>query len=443
MGHPSLPGFAAPTAGRVRDEPSRVISLRSFDLRKVRTLLQAVTQAIVDDNLGRDPERLTIKFAALRADDFAFFRGTSALFYRTLELDRALLASPAALACGDLHLQNFGSYKGDNRLVYFDLNDFDESCVAPVAFELVRFLTSVLLAGDTLKLGKKVTTDLLKTFIDTYAAQLISQKPRWIERPLATGPVKTLLRSLKGRHRRDLIKLRTRRKLGKTRLIIDGKRTLAATTHDRAQAKAILAAYARTQPAEDFFEPIDIARRIAGNGSLGLERYTALVRGYGKVEGQYLVDIKRASTSSLAPHCGTRQPHWKHEAQRVASIQGIMQAISPALLGAVAHGAQSYLIKEMQPTADRVNLPALKGDAATLQALIRTMAAVTAWGQLRGCARHGAAPVEALADFAAQGKWRRQVTDSAHHAEQLVQQQWQTYASDYDAGLLGAKRKTI
>ena len=397
--------------------------------------MHTVTKAILKDNQGRDAARLAIKLAALRGNAFAFFRGTSPLFYRTLELPRALIASPAVLACGDLHLQNFGSYKGDNRLVYFDLNDFDESCVAPAAFELVRFLASVLLAGDTLPISKKVSAELVNAFIDTYATNLISKKPRWVERPLATGPVKTLLRSLKGRHRRDLIQQRTRRKAGKMRLIIDGKRTLAATAHDRAQVKAILAAYTRTQSADDSLDLIDSARRIAGNGSLGLERYTALVRGHGKHEGQYLIDVKRAAASSLAPHCGTRQPRWHHEAERVAAIQNTMQAISPALLGAVAVNKQAYLIKEMQPTADRINLPALKGNAGTLNALIRTMAEVTAWGQLRGCSRYGAAPVEALAEFAASTAWRRQITDCAHSAHRRVLQQWQSYAADYDAGL--------
>ncbi len=400
--------------------------------------MHTATKAILKDNQGRDAVRLKIKLAVLRADPFAFFRGTNALFYRTLELPRALIASPAVLACGDLHLQNFGSYKGDNRLVYFDVNDFDESCVAPVAFELVRFLAGILIAGNTLHFSKKLSAELVDSFITTYTANLISKKPRWIERPLATGPVRTLLRSLKGRHRRDLIEQRTHRKAGKTCLIIDGERTLAATARDREHVKALLSAYARTQSAADFFEPIDIARRIAGNGSLGLERYAVLVRGYGKIEGQYLIDIKRAAASSLAPHCGTRQPRWRHEAERVAAIQGIMQAISPALLGAVAHGAHAYLIKEMQPTADRVNLPALKGNASMLNALIRTMAEVTAWGQLRGCSRYGAAPVDALADFAASKAWRRQITDVAHCAHQQVLQQWQRYAQDYDAGLLGS-----
>jgi uncharacterized protein (DUF2252 family) len=400
--------------------------------------MHTVTKAILKDNHGRDAKRLQLKLSILRADAFAFFRGTSALFYRTLELNRTLLAAPAVLACGDLHLQNFGSYKGDNRLVYFDINDFDESCVAPLTFEVVRFLTSILVAGKVLKIKEKITAEMIAGFIETYAANLLSKKPRWVERPSATGPVKTLLRNVKGRHRRDLIKERTRRKAGKIQLIIDGKRTLAATKQDRAQANTILAAYARTQPAADFFEPIDIARRIAGNGSLGLERYVALVRGSpdDHNDGQYLVDIKLATASSLAAHSPTQQPRWRHEAQRVAALQSITQAIAPALLRAVAINKRSYLIKEMQPMADRVNLSALNGKSGTLNAVVRTMAEVTAWGHLRGCGRYGAAPVDAVADFAVSATWRRMVTDSAHSAAQLVMQQWQAYAEDYDAGLL-------
>ena len=61
------------------------------------------------------------------ADDvFAFLRGTCHLFYVRLPRARLTRSAPAAWACGDLHLANFGSYRGDNHLVYFDLNDFDE-----------------------------------------------------------------------------------------------------------------------------------------------------------------------------------------------------------------------------------------------------------------------------------------------------------------------------
>lgn len=401
--------------------------------------MQTAMESIVDYNRGRDPERLTLKFAALRSNAFAFFRGTCPLFYSALKLDEALMSSPLVLACGDLHLENFGSYKGDNRLVYFDINDFDESCIAPVAYELVRFLTSILVAAKPLKIDRVVASTMVTTFLDSYARCIMSTKPRWVERSVATGPVKALLQGLKSRHRCDLINQRTMKKAGKTRLIIDSVKTLPTTAKDRSRAESILTAYASTQPHPAFFEPIDIARRIAGNGSLGLERYVVLVRGErNKLDdnrGNYLIDIKVGNPSALATNISILQPNWESESARAISIQRIVQAISPALLGSIGVGERSYVIKELQPTADRVNLAKLAGKPRALMEVLRTMAEVTAWGHLRSCGRFGADSVDALADFAKGTKWRRQITDNATAAKALVSKQWKSFSADYDADL--------
>ena len=396
--------------------------------------MQTVTKSILDYNQGRDPERLKIKLTEIRADPFAFFRGTCPLFYSSLHLDRTLVASPLVLACGDLHLENFASYKGDNRLVYFDLSDFDESCISPVAFELVRFLTSILVAAKPLKISDEIASKMVDNFIETYAANLNVAKPRWVERSIATGPVRKLLQGVKGRHRPALIRQRTQRKSGKTRLLIDRKKTLAASSQDRARAASILTAFASTRPSPAFYEPIDIARRIAGTGSLGLERYVALVRGDGGVDGRFLIDIKVATASALAANIGNSQPRWKNEADRVISIQRITQAISPALLGSVGVGKLSYLIKELQPSADRIDLASLSGKPDELLDVVSTMAEIVAWGHLRGSGRFGASSVDTLVRFTRYAGWRRKVTRSANIAKALVLQHWHNYSKDYDAG---------
>lgn len=81
-------------------------------------------------NRGRDPERLALKYAKMRQSPFIFLRGACHLFYDAIPPIDALIHAPLAWACGDLHFENFGSYKGDNRLVYFDINDFDEAALA-------------------------------------------------------------------------------------------------------------------------------------------------------------------------------------------------------------------------------------------------------------------------------------------------------------------------
>ena len=82
-------------------------------------------------NSNRDAERLAMKYRKMRADPFVFLRGTCHLFYERLAGLDIDLKAPATWVCGDLHLENFGSYKGDNRLAYFDINDFDEAALAP------------------------------------------------------------------------------------------------------------------------------------------------------------------------------------------------------------------------------------------------------------------------------------------------------------------------
>ena len=46
--------------------------------------MHAATESILTYNHGRDPERLTLKLAAIAAEPFAFFRGTNHLYAASL-----------------------------------------------------------------------------------------------------------------------------------------------------------------------------------------------------------------------------------------------------------------------------------------------------------------------------------------------------------------------
>ncbi|NBW51903.1 MAG: DUF2252 domain-containing protein, partial [Betaproteobacteria bacterium] len=106
------------------------------------------TQSIRAFNLGRDPVGLSLKYRKMRESAFSFFRGSCHLFNERISQEPAHLEAPLAWICGDLHLENFGSYKADNRQVYFDINDFDEACLAPLSYELVRMLCSITLGAS-------------------------------------------------------------------------------------------------------------------------------------------------------------------------------------------------------------------------------------------------------------------------------------------------------
>src|SRR5579863_614553 len=110
-----------------------------------------VVKRIQTFNKGRLPDMLDLKYQAMRTNVFAFYRGTCHLFYQDWPTDTPLNHAPATWICGDLHLENFGSYKGDNRLVYFDMNDFDEAVLASANWEISRMLTSIFVGFDSLK----------------------------------------------------------------------------------------------------------------------------------------------------------------------------------------------------------------------------------------------------------------------------------------------------
>ncbi|MEI7679205.1 MAG: DUF2252 family protein [Betaproteobacteria bacterium] len=396
----------------------------------------SVTQSILAYNHGRDPDRLKRKFALIRQDPFAFFRGTCHLFYATLPRAPVFTGAPAVLACGDLHVENFGTYKGDNRLVYFDLNDFDEAALAPFTLELVRFAASVRVAAAHLKLSAPQAAKLCRTFVETYTGSIADGKARWIERSTADGIVRDLLRSLEQRNRTELLDKRTELVKSVRHLRIDNVHSLAATGADRARINTMLKRFATTTAHPQFFRLLDIARRVAGNGSLGVERYVLLVEGKGSPAGNYLLDLKLAVPSAFAPAAKSRQPKWVGEAQRVVATQRIVQAISPARLHSLTDAGRSYVLKELQPTADRLDLALWRGHIRQLESVIKTMAEVTAWGQLRSCSRHGAASVEALQKYVAGKAWPKILLVAAEECSTRTIAQWRAYCKAYDDGRL-------
>jgi len=57
-------------------------------------------------NEGRDPERLDMKYEAMRQSPFAFFRGKCHLFWEDWPRDSPLNSAPVIWVCGDLHFEN-------------------------------------------------------------------------------------------------------------------------------------------------------------------------------------------------------------------------------------------------------------------------------------------------------------------------------------------------
>jgi hypothetical protein len=117
---------------------------------------------------------LAYKHTQMAANPFLFFRAT---YYRWAqvwskvcpELDR----TPVVRAVGDLHIENFGTWRDREGRLVWGVNDFDEAHPLPFANDLVRVAVSALLAihldpGIRLK-----APDIFDQLVEGYSASLL------------------------------------------------------------------------------------------------------------------------------------------------------------------------------------------------------------------------------------------------------------------------------
>ncbi len=96
---------------------------------------------------------LRYKHRRMDANPFVFLRAT---FYRWVRLWAAVLPAlaqaPRVASVGDLHMENFGTWRDAEGRLVWGINDFDEAHAAPYTNDLARLATSVLLAGRVMQL---------------------------------------------------------------------------------------------------------------------------------------------------------------------------------------------------------------------------------------------------------------------------------------------------
>ena len=105
---------------------------------------------------------------------FPFLRATYWRWAETiLDVCPELADAPPVLAVGDIHLENFGTWRDvDGRLVW-GVNDFDEATEMPYALDLVRLAVSAVLADDARNRSADYICD---TILDGYEDGL--KRPR-------------------------------------------------------------------------------------------------------------------------------------------------------------------------------------------------------------------------------------------------------------------------
>ena len=398
--------------------------------------MATIPERIRQFNSDRLPPYTALKYETMAENAFRFYRGTCHLFYEDLSRSNTLPVSPTTWICGDLHLENFGTYKGDNRLVYFDLNDFDEGMLAPAAWEVARMLTSIYTGCASVGINARETEQVAALFLRTYASTLASGKARYLEVETANGIVRTFMEKITLRKQKELIRQRTEEgKNGKLKLRIDKIRLFPIDKPLRKELMEHVTQWLQHFPLlKGRFTVIDACFRVAGTGSLGVRRYGFLLRNNPEPKKHLLIDMKEATPSSLQPWNTTPQPSWPSEADRVVAVQRRMQNINPALLSTTCFRNTPYVLKELQPTADKIDFLQVRDRYKDIACVVEDMAFLTASAQLRSAGRQGAALPDEIIAFGEDPHWHKPLLDYARTYAGQVDRDYKEYFTAYKAG---------
>ena len=267
-------------------------------------------------------EDLDFKHSQMRVAAIPFQRAT---YYRWAQVwpeecqDEA--RAPRALAVGDLHIENFGTWRDkDGRLVW-GINDFDEVWTLPYTNDLVRLATSALLAGlGDLKEG-------LGALLKGYRASLEAGG-----RPYILAEHHTALRLMATAHLHEPEKY--------------WEKLHALPEPKEPPPAGAVKALASLMPVAGL--EWRVSHRVAGLGSLGRQRYVALADWCG---GSVAREAKALAPSACV---------WAESGKGTAPIH-YQECIDRAVRcpDPFVHVRKRWIVRRLAPDCSRVELSAL------------------------------------------------------------------------------------
>jgi len=290
---------------------------------------------------------LKLKHRAMAAAAFPFLRAT---FYRWVELSREacpeLQAAPHLLAVGDLHLENFGTWRDAEGRLAWGINDFDEAYPMPYALDLLRLATSVLLAvrEQKLSLGGEAAC---KQLLDGYRAGMAGDGQGFI-----LEEAHPLLRAMALGEERDPVHFWARL-------------TALQAVEPPRQVRQLLRKQLPARKAA-----FRVVHRTAGLGSLGRQRFVALGECLGGL-------VAREAKAVLPSAYGWASGEKDKKTYIDAILENAIRAPDPFML--VRKG---WLLRRLAPHCTRIEIgdyPGRRDEAHLLHAMGREAANVH-WG---------------------------------------------------------------
>jgi uncharacterized protein (DUF2252 family) len=344
---------------------------------------------LTEQDTTREPDLVPVRHGRMMVSPFTFYRGAAKIM--AADLKDTPVAGLDTQLCGDAHLSNFGLFASPERVLLFDVNDFDETLPGPFEWDVKRMAASFAIAGRNNGFAKADTRAATLTSVAAYReamasfaqmgtmeiwyAHLAEDELMSAVRTAVAGQKKEAkgAKKKKKAEKRDVkeekqaktagkqaekiaAKARTKdsmQALSKLAEQVDGKyrivsqppivvpaRDLAATyglspdevvpaIHDQFRAYRATLQDDRRHLLERF-EVVDMARKVVGVGSVGTRAFIVLLEGRDARDPLFL-QIKEATASVLEAYLP--KSRYRQHGERVVQGQRMMQAASDIYLG--------------------------------------------------------------------------------------------------------------
>jgi uncharacterized protein (DUF2252 family) len=293
---------------------------------------------------GRMRDMLGVRYAKMAASPFAYLRGNA--WVMAPDLAALPVTGYMVQICGDAHVRNLGAYAAQDGRVVFDVNDFDESCIAPFEWELTRLAVSIVVvareAGASDGAARDAVCAMMRTWretLDHLVALPVVELARYCvhryQRDDAVGQV--IRHAERVTPQRAVEELAAPGKDGVPRFVDRPNKLRRVPADEAARVLASLGRYRDTlgpnrQQVLDSYQPYDVAFKIAGTGSVGAHNYLVLCAGNGPAD-PLLLQVKEALPSCYQALGFIARPPGIHEGRRVAEGQHRMQTWTDPFLG--------------------------------------------------------------------------------------------------------------
>jgi uncharacterized protein (DUF2252 family) len=346
---------------------------------------------LVEQDKTREQDLVPIRHGRMMVSPFTFYRGAAVVM--AADLEPTPVAGLEVQLCGDAHLSNFGLFASPERLLMFDVNDFDETLPGPFEYDVKRMAASFTVAGRNNGFSKadveaatlasvRAYREAMAGFaqmgtMDIWYAHLDEDELMATIRRTAAQTAKEAKEAKKAKEKKTEKRDERAEKLVKKTEKRAGKIAGKAHTHDSLQALSklgervnggyrIVSQPPLVVPARDLaatygmspgevtpalhdqfrayretlqddrrhllerFEIIDVARKVVGVGSVGTRCFIVLLQGRDAQDPLFL-QVKEAMASVLEPYVG--KSRYRQHGERVVQGQRLMQAASDIYLG--------------------------------------------------------------------------------------------------------------